>query len=314
MRPKAGEICRLAVSSRATAAVTTAASRWGFRLSGKSSCSIFLAVVFSAILLLVSGCGDDGVISRFMLKSDRIIVERRPDAAYDQLFPYYVELCATSQFRSKLKGEGGVAGHAVMYIKGACKDEQAPYPQLRRCRIAATDLSDPEHGAGVTVGRWFRNVNWVAIPGYELFYQGNLKFGERLTQAHFEGTVRNAIEKGVYKGVEFHDYPSANSGGGLENFVVNEGIGTDFALQFARSVFCARLPITEPMLDEIIAFLNDKNREYAEGEADYNWSVWADNCAHTLRNALAAANIWTPLSVQAVKLRQIFNLAVQTSS
>src|SRR5215831_8407546 len=122
MRPKAGESCRRAVSSRATAAVTTATSRFGIRLSRKSSCGI-LAVAFSAILLLVSGCGDDGVISRFMLKRDHIIVERRPDAAYDQLFPYYVELCATSQFRSKLKGEGGVAGHAVMYIKGACKDE-----------------------------------------------------------------------------------------------------------------------------------------------------------------------------------------------
>jgi hypothetical protein len=45
------------------------------------------------------------------------------------------------------------------------------------------------------------------------------------------------------------------------------------------------------MLDEVIAFLNDKNREYAEGDAHYNWSVWADNCVHTLRNALAAANI-----------------------
>ena len=64
------------------------------------------------------------------------------------------------------------------------------------------------------------------------------------------------------------------------------------------------------MVDEMIAFLNDKNREYAEGDADYNWSVWADNCAHTLRNALAAANIWSPLSVWAVKWRQIFNLAV----
>ena len=34
----------------------------------------------------------------------------------------------------------------------------------------------------MSVNRWFRNVNWVAIPGYEFFYQGNLKFGERLTQ------------------------------------------------------------------------------------------------------------------------------------
>jgi len=267
-------------------------------------------VALAGIILLLSGCGDEGIISRFMLKPDRIIVERRPDPVYDQLFPYYVELCATSQFRSKLKGEGGVAGHAVMYIKGACKDERARFPQLRRCRVAATELDDPEHGAGVSVGRWFRNVNWVAIPGYELFYNGNLKFGEPLTQAHFEATVRDAISQGVYKGVEFHDYPGASAGASLDNFVANEGIGTDLALQFARSVFCVRVPVTANMLDEIIAFLNDKNREYFDGDADYNWSVWADNCSHTLRNALAAANIWSPLSVRAVKFRQLFNLAV----
>jgi hypothetical protein len=103
-----------------------------------------------------------------------------------------------SQFRSKLKGEGGVAGHAVMYIKGASKDEQAPFPQLRRCRAAATELDDPEHGAGVSVGRWFRNVNWVAIPGYQLLYEGNLKIGERLTQANFELAVHDAIDTGIY--------------------------------------------------------------------------------------------------------------------
>jgi hypothetical protein len=270
----------------------------------------FFVAAVAVSTTLLSGCGEDGVMSRFMLKPDRIIIERRPDPIYDQLFPYYVELCATSQFRSKLKGEGGVAGHAVMYIKGACKDEQAPFPQLRPCRAAATELNNPEHGAGVSVGRWFRNVNWVAIPSYQLFYEGNLKIGERLTQANFDATVHDAIDMGIYKGVEFHDYPSASAGGGLENFVANEGIGTDFALRFARSVFCARLPITEPMLEEVIAFLNDKNREYADGEADYNWSVWADNCAHTLRNAFAAANIWSPLSVRAVKFRQLFNLAV----
>jgi hypothetical protein len=270
----------------------------------------FFVAAVAVSTTLLSGCGEDGVMSRFLLKPDHIIIERRPDPAYDQLFPYYVELCATSQFRSKLKGEGGIAGHAVMYIKGACKDEQAPFPQLRPCRAAATELNNPEHGAGVSVGRWFRNVNWVAIPSYQLFYEGNLKIGERLTQANFDATVHDAIDTGIYKGVEFHDYPSASAGGGLENFVANEGIGTDFALRFARSVFCARLPITEPMLEEVIAFLNDKNREYADGEADYNWSVWADNCAHTLRNAFAAANIWSPLSVRAVKFRQLFNLAV----
>ncbi len=289
--------------------MTSAVSIFGIPIGRKAIRSVF-TVAFAGVMLLLSGCSEDGVISRFMLKPDRIIVERRPDPAYDQLFAYYVELCATSQFRSKLKGEGGVAGHAVMYIKGACKDEQASFPQLRRCRVAASEPSDPEHGAGISVNRWFRNVNWVAVPGNELFYQGNLKIGEPLTAAHFTATVQDVIDKGIYKGVEFQDYPSASAGAGIENFIVNEGIGTDLALQFARSVFCARIPVTEPMLNEVIAFLNDKNREYAEGEADYNWSVWADNCSHTLRNALAAANIWSPLSVRAVKLRQLFNLAI----
>ncbi len=274
---------------------------------------VLYAVGAAIIIGLTSqlyGCGDDGLLARFMLKPDRIIVERRPDPVYDHLFPYYVEFCATSQFRSKLKGEGGVAGHAVMYIKGACKDDDAPYPQLRQCRRVATETSDPEHGAGISVNRWFRNVNWVAVPGHDLFYAGNLKSEERLTQAHFDKTVREIVAQGVYKGVQFQDYPGSHPGSTVEDFIEAEGIGTDLALLFARSAFCARLPVTEPMVDEVIAFLNDKNREYAEGEADYNWSVWADNCVHTVRNALAAANIWSPLSVRAVKFRQIFNLAV----
>src|SRR5215813_14041960 len=161
------------------------------------ACRCARLVIVVGITCLLATCGENGAMSRFMLKPDRIIVERRPDPAYDSLFPYYVELCATSQFRSKLKGEGGVAGHAVMYIKGACKDEQAAYPQLRRCSAAATEVEDPEHGAGISVGRWFRNVNWVATPGYDLFYRGNLKVGESLTQAHFDATVRHAMAKGI---------------------------------------------------------------------------------------------------------------------
>ena len=133
---------------------------------------VWLGMMLSAATALLGGCGQHGTMSRFMLTPDRIIIERRPDPVYDQLFPYYVELCATSQFRSSAKGRGGVTGHAVLYIKGACKDEQAPFPQLRRCRVIATDLDDPEHGAGISVGRWFRNVNWVAVPGYDLFFRG----------------------------------------------------------------------------------------------------------------------------------------------
>src|SRR5271169_6519535 len=271
------------------------------------------ALAFAAIgfAILLCGCVPDGLMARFQLKPDDLIIERRPDTAYEKLFPYYVELCAASQFHSLLTGEGGgVAGHAVMYLKGACKDDDAPFPQLRRCRHVATTLADPEHGSGISVNAQFKSINWVAVPSYELFFQGNLAPGERLARAQFDAVERDAIAKGIYKGVTFHRFAGASSDTNLRDFLERAGIGTDLALQFARSLFCARLPVTATMLDPIIAFLNDKNREYAEGEADYNWSAWADNCSHTMRNALAAANIWSPLSVRAVKFRQIFNLAI----
>ena len=38
-------------------------------------------VLLGGMTLLLGGCGDNGIISRFMLKPDRIIVERRPDPA-----------------------------------------------------------------------------------------------------------------------------------------------------------------------------------------------------------------------------------------
>jgi hypothetical protein len=197
-----------------------------------------------------------------------------------------------------------------MYLQGACREADAPFPQLRRCRAAATSLDDPEHGVGISVNRWFKSVNWVAIPGYRLFFDGNLKPGETLTQTQYEAVERQAIDGGLYRGITFHRYPDAQSDTDLHEFLQRDGIGTDFALQFARTVFCARLPVTAPMMDQMITFLNDKNREYAEGKAYYSWSGFADNCVHTVRNALAAVNIWSPLSVRAVKIRQIFNLAI----
>jgi hypothetical protein len=271
---------------------------------------LVLASAAVVVATLLGDGGDDGLIARLLLKPGHIIIERRPDPVYERLFSDYVELCAGSQFRAKLTGEGGLAGHAVMYLKGACREDNAPFPQLRRCRVAATSLDDPEHGVGISVNRWFKNVNWVAIPGYHLFFDGNLKPDEPLTQTQFEAVEQQAIDRGLFKGIAFHDYPGAESDTDLRVFLKRHSIGTDFALQFSRTVFCARLPITSAMMDQVIAFLNDKNREYAEGEANYNWSVWADNCSHTLRNALAAANIWSPLSVRAIKIRQIFNLAI----
>ncbi len=159
-----------------------------------------LASTLVAVLAL-AGSACERAKGRLVASQDEIILERRPDPVYDQLYPYYVELCAVSQFRSKVTGEGGVPGHAVMYVKGACNDEASPYPQLRRCRRVATDPYDPEHGAGVSVNRWFRNVNWIATPGQALFYEGGLSPDARLTRAQFDATIRKLVDAGVYRGV-----------------------------------------------------------------------------------------------------------------
>ena len=97
-----------------------------------------LVLVLAGLVGLMGACGRDAAVS-----GEGLLIERRPNLAYEELFPHYVELCVTSQYRSKTKGRGGPAGHALMYIKGACKDEDAPFPQLRRCRSAATTLDDP---------------------------------------------------------------------------------------------------------------------------------------------------------------------------
>jgi hypothetical protein len=68
------------------------------------------------------------------------------------------------------------------------------------------------------------------------------------------------------------------------------------------------------MLDEMIHFLNDLNREFATGAVDYRWNGYHDNCVHALRNALAAASIGDPISVRASKLRQLFHLAIPANA
>lgn len=248
--------------------------------------------------------------ARLTISPETIIAEQRPDEIYEALFPRYAEICATSQWRKKVGGQGNPFGHAIIYLKGACRDESAPFPQLRRCRSTAASTADLEHGVGVSVGRFFRNVNWVAIPGHALTFDGPTAPGAPVTEAALAEAVDRAITLGVFDGVKLHAPYDASDPESLADFVATHSTGTDFALRYARNVFCARLPVTEAQLDEMIDFLNDKNREYATGEADYNWNLFNHNCVHTVRNALAAANVWTPISVRAVKLRALLNLAV----
>jgi hypothetical protein len=217
-------------------------------------------VILVALALAASACSD-----RVFFAPVDGFAHHEPDERYEALFPYYVELCAVSQLRSDELLTGGSPGHAAMYLKGACRDEDAPYPKLRRCARHATDPDDREHGAGISVNRWFRNVNWMAVSGRGMFFDGGLEPDEVVTRARFEEVAPDAIDAGVFHGVELWPWPARTPDADFLEWVTYRSAGTDFAVRLARSSLCGRLPVEPEMLDEIIDFLNDLNREYATG-------------------------------------------------
>jgi hypothetical protein len=91
---------------------------------------------------------------------------------------------------------GSAPGHGVMYLKGACLDPDSEYPQLVRCSRVSTNEWDPDHGTGISVNRWFTNVNWIGVPGKHLFYNGEVVPWQRLTQAHVEMAATRALDRG----------------------------------------------------------------------------------------------------------------------
>ena len=77
-----------------------------------------------------------------------------------------------------------------------------------------------------------------------------------------------------------------------EEFVVRHSVGTDFALNFARTAYSARLPMSRDAIVKVIAYLNSAN-ESAQ-ESGYTWNMYTNNCSHVAHNALAAAGVWDP--------------------
>lgn len=233
------------------------------------------------------------------------------EAEYNPLYPYAIELCAVSQVRPLEDLEGGPHGHAVMYLNGACRVEDAPYPQIEVCQDDV-DLTDPDAGVGISVDKMFKSVNWAAVPGRRLFIHGDLDEGDLLNQEHADRVIQKAVQLGLFRGVEFHEeyVQSKPADKSMEEHVAAKSLSTNYALKFGRSVFCASLPVTKPILQRAVDYLNELNAEYASGEADYNWSGYYDNCAHTVHNSLAAAGLWKSKSVNTFKIRQFFHVAV----
>jgi hypothetical protein len=227
----------------------------------------------------------------------RVVPLRLIEPSYQELFPYYAQLCA-------------VAGHSVLYLKGVCREEGAPVPTLRMCPEVVNDVHDPRHGVGVSVNAAFKNVNWVTYPGRDLFFNGNLKRGQRLDQAHFEATIRTIVDQHLLRGVEVREEKLTGIlPGTLEHRTAESLLGTDVAVRFARSIWCQTLPLERDQMEAVVDYLNGLNSHYASGSAEYSYNLYYDNCVLALHNSLAAADVWEPKAARGF-LREVAQMGI----
>jgi len=82
------------------------------------------------------------------------------------------------------------------------------------------------------------------------------------------------------------------AGTARRDWMYEVSIGTDYAVGFARDRYCARVPLSRERMGRVVAFLNDLNAPYRAGRKTFEWNVLANNCSHTIHNALSAAGIW----------------------
>ena len=230
------------------------------------------------------------------------------EAAYAAAHPYYAEFCALSQIKKKpgfgadIRGE--IGGHAVFYLNGACRVEAAHYPVLQVC--------DPTDGVGLSMNEHFENAKWVATPGRDFFFHGNLAPDAPVTRATYAAVQAEAKRLGVYDGVRFHPvvFRDMPPGWAARDWMYEVSVATDYAISLGRGRFCARIPVDRAAMGRMVEFLNAENAPYRSGAAVFRWSVFRDNCIHLAHNALAAAGLWDRWPTHRSLLVSVFDFPV----
>ena len=218
------------------------------------------------------------------------------DATYTSLYPWYAEFCAVSEI-SKKPGfgaeivPGGPGGHSVLYLNGICRVKDAEYPVVALC--GAGDPR-PGEGVGLSVNEHYSNANWIATDGRDFVMHGDLKPGEALTRETYLRTQRKAEAMGILNGVVFHSevFDTQPSGMSKIDFMYDMSVGTDYAVNFARDRYCARIPLDRAKMGRVVNYLNAVNAPYRSGQQVFNWNVLENNCSHLAHNALALAGVW----------------------
>lgn len=213
---------------------------------------------------------------------------------YAALYPYYAELCALSEINKKpgfgAEYSSGFGGHAVLYLNGVCRDHDIDYPVIKMC----DGPNAAAQGVGLSVNDHYRNANWIAVEGKNFLFYGTLKPGDRLTRDGYRQTQAAAMKMGVLDGIEFHPhfFDTMPAGMSKRDYMYELSIATDYAINFGRDRYCARVPVSHDQMQRMVVYLNQLNEPYRSGRKEFEWGVLTNNCSHMAHNALAAAGIW----------------------
>lgn len=231
-------------------------------------------------------------------------------AAYADRHPFYAEYCALSQIKKKpgfgADIRGQIGGHAVFFLNGACRIAGVAYPVLQVCDGVG---GRPPDGVGLSMNAHFLNAKWVAVPGREFFFHGNLPPDAPVTRDTYDRVQREAKRLRIYEGVVFHPWVFATvpPGWSPEDTKYEVSVATDYAISLGRGRFCARVPVSRAQMAAMVAFLNEQNAPYRSGAQQFEWSVFTDNCIHLAHNALAAAGFWEPWRIHRPLLVSVFD-------
>ena len=259
-----------------------------------------------AIAIALPGC-----ISTAFLASRTTIDE----PTYTSIYPYYAEFCAVSEF-SKKKGlgvdieGGGPGGHAVFYLNGACRVQDAGYPELTLCGDPPDQMAG--RGVGLSVNDHYMNANWGATEGRAFFYDGDIAPNEGVTHAAYARTQAMAKTMGILDGIAFHPSVFADKPASMSerDFKYEVSVGTDYAIGLARDRYCARVPLDRDRMSTIVRYLNTLNEPYRSGRKEFQWNVLRNNCAYLAHNALAAVGFWPAWSTERSLLVAAFSFPV----
>lgn len=209
-----------------------------------------------------------------------------PDPAYERLFPNYAEICGFGK-----KDRGNPGGHAILYVKGICRDTTGDRPLVRRCTVAELE-THPHLGTGMSVDPIANNAWWVGVEDLDFILFGNITPDQNLDGGTFEELIQRATAEQTYGQI----WPSPKKrihrplAIPLGKFLAGEGLGTDFGISLARQGSCWKIPLSPEQVDAIVVEANLINQSVNKNRPP-RWNFLSNNCVHFVVNLLSAAGV-----------------------